>query len=176
MSAATDIIFNDVIHQQRRIHVLSSTLFFYSALVALEGQRGGHLSLVAHWPCSVEHTVVTCPWPLLVSVSPCSLFPLFLSSSISLYRSPPDLALSFSISLWQGEGGRAVRSRYSITTQLLILYYILSYEEALLSNTKQLGMYPTRSPPGYVPWGSPSKTIVYVTPERHSFSHSWLLS
>lgn len=62
---------------------------------------------------------------------------------LTLYRSPPDLALSFSISLWQGEGGRAVRSRYSITTQLLILYYILSYEEALLANTKQLGTYPT---------------------------------
>uniref|UniRef100_A0A673ZNV5 Integrator complex subunit 2 n=1 Tax=Salmo trutta TaxID=8032 RepID=A0A673ZNV5_SALTR len=47
-----------------------------------------------------------------------------------------------------GEGGRAVRSRYSITTQLLILYYILSYEEALLSNTKQLALM-QRKPKSY---------------------------
>uniref|UniRef100_A0A4W5NE89 Uncharacterized protein n=1 Tax=Hucho hucho TaxID=62062 RepID=A0A4W5NE89_9TELE len=49
-----------------------------------------------------------------------------------------EVSFSPSLSLWQGEGGRGVRSRYSITTQLLILYYILSYEEALLANTKQL--------------------------------------
>ncbi|XP_062373767.1 integrator complex subunit 2 [Sardina pilchardus] len=36
-----------------------------------------------------------------------------------------------------GDGGRG-RSRFSITAQLLILYYILSYEEALLANTKSL--------------------------------------
>lgn len=34
-----------------------------------------------------------------------------------------------------------MRQRYSITTQLLILYYILSYEESLLASTKQLGRY-----------------------------------
>ncbi|KAG9263236.1 integrator complex subunit 2 [Astyanax mexicanus] len=33
-----------------------------------------------------------------------------------------------------------VHSQYSITTQLLILYYILSYEEALLANTKALAL------------------------------------
>lgn len=33
------------------------------------------------------------------------------------------------------------RQRYSITAQLLILYYILSYEESLLASTKQLGRY-----------------------------------
>ncbi|XP_076024838.1 integrator complex subunit 2 [Genypterus blacodes] len=38
-----------------------------------------------------------------------------------------------------GEGGRG-RQRYSITTQLLILYYILSYEENLLASTKQLAL------------------------------------
>uniref|UniRef100_A0A3P8RA22 Integrator complex subunit 2 n=1 Tax=Astatotilapia calliptera TaxID=8154 RepID=A0A3P8RA22_ASTCA len=32
------------------------------------------------------------------------------------------------------------RQRYSITTQLLILYYILSYEENLLASTKQLAL------------------------------------
>ncbi|XP_072515420.1 integrator complex subunit 2 [Salminus brasiliensis] len=37
------------------------------------------------------------------------------------------------------DGGKA-RSQYSITTQLLILYYILSYEEALLANTKALAL------------------------------------
>ncbi|KAM3868901.1 integrator complex subunit 2 [Diretmus argenteus] len=37
-----------------------------------------------------------------------------------------------------GEGSRAGRLRYTITTQLLILYYILSYEENLLASTKQL--------------------------------------
>ncbi|XP_041935020.1 integrator complex subunit 2 [Alosa sapidissima] len=36
-----------------------------------------------------------------------------------------------------GDGGRG-RSCFSITAQLLILYYILSYEEALLANTKSL--------------------------------------
>uniref|UniRef100_A0A3P8R9Y7 Integrator complex subunit 2 n=1 Tax=Astatotilapia calliptera TaxID=8154 RepID=A0A3P8R9Y7_ASTCA len=35
---------------------------------------------------------------------------------------------------------RAGRQRYSITTQLLILYYILSYEENLLASTKQLAL------------------------------------
>lgn len=38
-----------------------------------------------------------------------------------------------------GDGGK-VRSQYTITTQLLILYYILSYEEALLANTKTLAL------------------------------------
>ncbi|XP_023688904.2 integrator complex subunit 2 isoform X2 [Paramormyrops kingsleyae] len=38
-----------------------------------------------------------------------------------------------------GDSGRT-RSRYSITTQLLILYYILSYEEALLASTKALAL------------------------------------
>ncbi|XP_065114583.1 integrator complex subunit 2 [Paramisgurnus dabryanus] len=38
-----------------------------------------------------------------------------------------------------GDGGK-VRSQYTITTQLLILYYILSYEEALLANTKALAL------------------------------------
>ncbi|KAL7846646.1 hypothetical protein SRHO_G00216260 [Serrasalmus rhombeus] len=39
----------------------------------------------------------------------------------------------------EGDGGKG-RSQYSITTQLLILYYILSYEEALLANTKALAL------------------------------------
>ncbi|KAM4619896.1 integrator complex subunit 2 isoform 2-T2 [Polymixia lowei] len=39
-----------------------------------------------------------------------------------------------------GEGGRGGRLRYTITTQLLILYYILSYEENLLSSTKALAL------------------------------------
>uniref|UniRef100_A0A3B5JZC0 Integrator complex subunit 2 n=1 Tax=Takifugu rubripes TaxID=31033 RepID=A0A3B5JZC0_TAKRU len=38
-------------------------------------------------------------------------------------------------------GSRGIaRQRYSITTQLLILYYILSYEENLLASTKQLAL------------------------------------
>lgn len=32
-----------------------------------------------------------------------------------------------------------LNQRFSITAQLLVLYYILSYEEALLANTKTLG-------------------------------------
>uniref|UniRef100_A0A6Q2X8M8 Integrator complex subunit 2 n=1 Tax=Esox lucius TaxID=8010 RepID=A0A6Q2X8M8_ESOLU len=47
-----------------------------------------------------------------------------------------------------GGGNGGVRSRYSITTQLLILYYILSYEEALLANTKQLALM-QRKPKSY---------------------------
>ncbi|OXB64891.1 hypothetical protein ASZ78_009772 [Callipepla squamata] len=39
----------------------------------------------------------------------------------------------------QAENTRLTQ-RYSITTQLLVLYYVLSYEEALLANTKILGM------------------------------------
>lgn len=39
-----------------------------------------------------------------------------------------------------GDGGRGQRQRHSITPQLLILYYILSYEESLLASTKQLAL------------------------------------
>uniref|UniRef100_A0A8C4SC60 Integrator complex subunit 2 n=2 Tax=Erpetoichthys calabaricus TaxID=27687 RepID=A0A8C4SC60_ERPCA len=38
-----------------------------------------------------------------------------------------------------GDGNRS-RTRFSITSQLLVLYYILSYEEALLINTKSLAL------------------------------------
>jgi hypothetical protein len=38
----------------------------------------------------------------------------------------------------QGDSVRLTQ-RFSITAQLLVLYYILSYEEALLANTKTLG-------------------------------------
>ncbi|XP_033618818.1 integrator complex subunit 2 isoform X2 [Fukomys damarensis] len=40
-------------------------------------------------------------------------------------------------------GGDSVRlnQHFSITAQLLVLYYILSYEEALLANTKTLGLH-----------------------------------
>lgn len=38
----------------------------------------------------------------------------------------------------QGDSVR-LNQRFSITAQLLVLYYILSYEEALLANTKTLG-------------------------------------
>uniref|UniRef100_A0A3Q1HAA3 Integrator complex subunit 2 n=1 Tax=Anabas testudineus TaxID=64144 RepID=A0A3Q1HAA3_ANATE len=51
----------------------------------------------------------------------------------------------FQISAGQGEGRR---QRYSITTQLLILYYILSYEENLLASTKQLALM-QRKPKSY---------------------------
>ncbi|XP_033834212.1 integrator complex subunit 2 [Periophthalmus magnuspinnatus] len=47
------------------------------------------------------------------------------------------------------DGSRgAGRPRYSITTQLLILYYILSYEENLLASTKQLAAM-QRKPKSY---------------------------
>lgn len=46
----------------------------------------------------------------------------------------------FSFSYLQGAAGKG-HFHYSITTQLLILYYILSYEEALLANSKALGLY-----------------------------------
>ncbi|XP_006789179.1 integrator complex subunit 2 [Neolamprologus brichardi] len=46
----------------------------------------------------------------------------------------------FQSSAGQADGSRAGRQRYSITTQLLILYYILSYEENLLASTKQLAL------------------------------------
>uniref|UniRef100_A0A671RPW8 Integrator complex subunit 2-like n=1 Tax=Sinocyclocheilus anshuiensis TaxID=1608454 RepID=A0A671RPW8_9TELE len=48
-----------------------------------------------------------------------------------------------------GDGGK-VRSQYTITTQLLILYYILSYEEALLANTKTLALM-QKKPKSYSP-------------------------
>uniref|UniRef100_A0A8C7ZW62 Integrator complex subunit 2 n=2 Tax=Oryzias sinensis TaxID=183150 RepID=A0A8C7ZW62_9TELE len=38
------------------------------------------------------------------------------------------------------KGSRGGRQRFSITAQLLILYYILSYEENLLASTKQLAL------------------------------------
>uniref|UniRef100_A0A8B9HIT2 Integrator complex subunit 2 n=2 Tax=Astyanax mexicanus TaxID=7994 RepID=A0A8B9HIT2_ASTMX len=45
------------------------------------------------------------------------------------------------LSVFQGRGDASrLHSQYSITTQLLILYYILSYEEALLANTKALAL------------------------------------
>ncbi|KAJ8402277.1 hypothetical protein AAFF_G00371420 [Aldrovandia affinis] len=44
------------------------------------------------------------------------------------------------LNVFQGLTGGRGRSQYSITTQLLILYYILSYEEALLVNTKSLAL------------------------------------
>ncbi|XP_069040691.1 integrator complex subunit 2 isoform X2 [Lepisosteus oculatus] len=47
------------------------------------------------------------------------------------------------LNVFQGLTGREssrIRSRYNITTQLLVLYYILSYEEALLANTKSLAL------------------------------------
>ncbi|KAG7224525.1 hypothetical protein INR49_015049 [Caranx melampygus] len=47
-----------------------------------------------------------------------------------------------------GEASRGGRQRYSITTQLLILYYILSYEENLLASTKQLALM-QRKPKSY---------------------------
>ncbi|XP_069576218.1 integrator complex subunit 2 isoform X2 [Brachyistius frenatus] len=47
-----------------------------------------------------------------------------------------------------GDGSRGGRQRYSITTQLLILYYILSYEENLLASTKQLALM-QRKPKSY---------------------------
>lgn len=59
------------------------------------------------------------------------LFVFFFSSRIR-----NDLCIWFYI---QGENTR-LSQRYSITTQLLVLYYVLSYEEALLANTKILGM------------------------------------
>uniref|UniRef100_A0AAY5EYU6 Integrator complex subunit 2 n=1 Tax=Electrophorus electricus TaxID=8005 RepID=A0AAY5EYU6_ELEEL len=43
------------------------------------------------------------------------------------------------LNVFQGHAGVG-RCQYSITTQLLILYYILSYEEALLGNTKTLAL------------------------------------
>uniref|UniRef100_A0A669C1H1 Integrator complex subunit 2 n=1 Tax=Oreochromis niloticus TaxID=8128 RepID=A0A669C1H1_ORENI len=54
----------------------------------------------------------------------------------------------FQSSAGQADGSRAGRQRYSITTQLLILYYILSYEENLLASTKQLAFQklPSGSP------------------------------
>ncbi|XP_049448404.1 integrator complex subunit 2 [Epinephelus fuscoguttatus] len=54
----------------------------------------------------------------------------------------------FQSSAGQGEGSRGGRQRYSITTQLLILYYILSYEENLLASTKQLALM-QRKPKSY---------------------------
>uniref|UniRef100_A0A8C2KJH5 Integrator complex subunit 2 n=1 Tax=Cyprinus carpio TaxID=7962 RepID=A0A8C2KJH5_CYPCA len=49
-----------------------------------------------------------------------------------------------------GGDGEKVRSHYTITTQLLILYYILSYEEALLANTKTLALM-QKKPKSYSP-------------------------
>uniref|UniRef100_A0A8C6NQD8 Integrator complex subunit 2 n=1 Tax=Nothobranchius furzeri TaxID=105023 RepID=A0A8C6NQD8_NOTFU len=46
------------------------------------------------------------------------------------------------------DSSRGGRQRYSITTQLLILYYILSYEENLLASTKQLALM-KRKPKSY---------------------------
>uniref|UniRef100_A0A671RRA0 Integrator complex subunit 2-like n=1 Tax=Sinocyclocheilus anshuiensis TaxID=1608454 RepID=A0A671RRA0_9TELE len=53
------------------------------------------------------------------------------------------------LNVFQGLAG-VVRSQYTITTQLLILYYILSYEEALLANTKTLALM-QKKPKSYSP-------------------------
>uniref|UniRef100_A0A8C1YMX2 Integrator complex subunit 2 n=1 Tax=Cyprinus carpio TaxID=7962 RepID=A0A8C1YMX2_CYPCA len=53
------------------------------------------------------------------------------------------------LNVFQGLAGVA-RSQYTITTQLLILYYILSYEEALLANTKTLALM-QKKPKSYSP-------------------------
>uniref|UniRef100_A0A9J7ZQB2 Integrator complex subunit 2 n=1 Tax=Cyprinus carpio carpio TaxID=630221 RepID=A0A9J7ZQB2_CYPCA len=53
------------------------------------------------------------------------------------------------LNVFQGLAG-VVRSHYTITTQLLILYYILSYEEALLANTKTLALM-QKKPKSYSP-------------------------
>uniref|UniRef100_A0A8C6LEX6 Integrator complex subunit 2 n=1 Tax=Nothobranchius furzeri TaxID=105023 RepID=A0A8C6LEX6_NOTFU len=50
--------------------------------------------------------------------------------------------------VFQSSAGVRGRQRYSITTQLLILYYILSYEENLLASTKQLALM-KRKPKSY---------------------------
>uniref|UniRef100_A0A8C8E325 Integrator complex subunit 2 n=1 Tax=Oryzias sinensis TaxID=183150 RepID=A0A8C8E325_9TELE len=44
------------------------------------------------------------------------------------------------LSVFQSSAGVRGRQRFSITAQLLILYYILSYEENLLASTKQLAL------------------------------------
>uniref|UniRef100_A0A672KD18 Integrator complex subunit 2 n=1 Tax=Sinocyclocheilus grahami TaxID=75366 RepID=A0A672KD18_SINGR len=55
------------------------------------------------------------------------------------------------LNVFQGLAGVGkVRSQYTITTQLLILYYILSYEEALLANTKTLALM-QKKPKSYSP-------------------------
>uniref|UniRef100_A0A8C2Q6T6 Integrator complex subunit 2 n=1 Tax=Cyprinus carpio TaxID=7962 RepID=A0A8C2Q6T6_CYPCA len=55
------------------------------------------------------------------------------------------------LNVFQGLAGvEKVRSHYTITTQLLILYYILSYEEALLANTKTLALM-QKKPKSYSP-------------------------
>uniref|UniRef100_A0A8C6TTT3 Integrator complex subunit 2 n=1 Tax=Neogobius melanostomus TaxID=47308 RepID=A0A8C6TTT3_9GOBI len=52
------------------------------------------------------------------------------------------------LNVFQNSAGVSGRTRYSITTQLLILYYILSYEENLLASTKQLAAM-QRKPKSY---------------------------
>uniref|UniRef100_A0A8C1J8U9 Integrator complex subunit 2 n=1 Tax=Cyprinus carpio TaxID=7962 RepID=A0A8C1J8U9_CYPCA len=55
------------------------------------------------------------------------------------------------LNVFQGLAGVGkARSQYTITTQLLILYYILSYEEALLANTKTLALM-QKKPKSYSP-------------------------
>uniref|UniRef100_A0A673MP26 Integrator complex subunit 2-like n=1 Tax=Sinocyclocheilus rhinocerous TaxID=307959 RepID=A0A673MP26_9TELE len=55
------------------------------------------------------------------------------------------------LNVFQGLAGVGkVRSQHTITTQLLILYYILSYEEALLANTKTLALM-QKKPKSYSP-------------------------
>uniref|UniRef100_A0A8C5GJC4 Integrator complex subunit 2 n=1 Tax=Gouania willdenowi TaxID=441366 RepID=A0A8C5GJC4_GOUWI len=54
----------------------------------------------------------------------------------------------FQNSTGKSDGSRGGRQRYSLTTQLLILYYILSYEENLLASTKQLALM-QRKPKSY---------------------------
>lgn len=66
----------------------------------------------------------------------------FCLSHPSLFLLPSHPSLFFP--LYQGVAGKG-HIQYSITTQLLILYYILSYEEALLANSKALGLYITKS-------------------------------
>lgn len=81
-----------------------------------------------------------------------------------------DLCMSFYV---QGENTRLTQ-RYSITTQLLVLYYVLSYEEALLASTKILGM-PERVSGKQINWQLGTKRGILTIGKIHvavRFKHS----
>lgn len=73
----------------------------------------------------------------------------------------------FQNSAVHGEGSRGGgRPRYSITTQLLILYYILSYEENLLASTKQLAVM-QKKPKSYSAALMDQIPIKYLVTQAH---------
>lgn len=114
-------------------------------------RRRGHLSLVVHWPCSVEH------WGDLPLTS-CLFLPL-LSGLV--------LSITIRLTLWQVEGCVPDTASPHSSSSSTIFCPMKRLYWPILNNSVRILLYSVSS------WLC---TIVYTTPEHHSFSRTWLLS